>query len=299
MLLGIVLLGLFFLLPNTTAQDGDSTHRQAQAQGVNLETCGRAEVPATRVISGSEALLGEWPWQAWLHLQHTGFICGGSLVAPGWVLTAAHCILSDDASKYKVVLGDVDRKKIEGSEQMIDVAMVIKHYTYGNPVPNTNDVTLLKLRDYPTKTDFVNTVCLPQYMDHVEIGKDCFITGWGRSYYPGPTANKLQQADLRVVSNRACSERHMGSKNMRLENGTWRVTETMLCAGDAGKTGKNGCNGDSGGPFVCRNTAGQWVLQGVVSWGDPECSSANHFSVFARVSVLRHWIDKVIARNSS
>ncbi|XP_032227629.2 proproteinase E isoform X2 [Nematostella vectensis] len=253
MLLGIVLLGLFFLLPNTTAQDGDSTHRQAQAQGVNLETCGRAEVPATRVISGSEALLGEWPWQAWLHLQHTGFICGGSLVAPGWVLTAAHCILSDDASKYKVVLGDVDRKKIEGSEQMIDVAMVIKHYTYG----------------------------------------------WGRSYYPGPTANKLQQADLRVVSNRACSERHMGSKNMRLENGTWRVTETMLCAGDAGKTGKNGCNGDSGGPFVCRNTAGQWVLQGVVSWGDPECSSANHFSVFARVSVLRHWIDKVIARNSS
>ena len=70
------------------------------------------------------------------------------------------------------------------------------------------------------------------------------------------------------------------------------VTPAMLCAGDAGKTKKGGCFGDSGGPFVCRNSAGRWVLQGVVSWGDRSCSSKNHYSVFARVSMFRRWIEK-------
>lgn len=83
---------------------------------------------------------------------------------------------------------------------------------------------------------------------------------------------------------------------MLLDKGTWRVTEAMICAGDAGMTPRNGCNGDSGGPFVCQNTAGQWVLHGVVSWGDPQCSSKNHFSVFARVSRLTDWIQNTIAR---
>lgn len=106
----------------------------------------------------------------------------------------------------------------------------------------------------------------------------------------------LQQAELEVVSNRVCAKKHLTSLNMLLDKGTWRVTGAMICAGDAGMTPRNGCNGDSGGPFVCQNTAGQWVLHGVVSWGDPQCSSKNHFSVFARVSRLTDWIQNTIAK---
>jgi len=72
----------------------------------------------------------------------------------------------------------------------------------------------------------------------------------------------------------------------------------MLCAGDAGKTEKNGCYGDSGGPFVCKDKANdRWVLQGVVSWGDPDCSSSNHYSVFTRVSSFIGWIVEQQERN--
>lgn len=114
--------------------------------------------------------------------------------------------------------------------------------------------------------------------------------GWGQMDHPGSAATKLQQASMRVVSNHVCQTMHMNSAI----NASTTVTSAMVCAGDAGKTIKSGCFGDSGGPFVCQNSAHQWIQQGIVSWGDPSCSSANHYSVFARVSALRQWIDEII-----
>ena len=108
--------------------------------------------------------------------------------------------------------------------------------------------------------------------------------------HPGNAAVKLQQAAMPVVSNRICQTQHMKSAI----NSSSTVTSVMLCAGDAGKTKTSGCFGDSGGPFVCQNAAGQWVQQGIVSWGDSACSSTSHYSVFARVSMFRQWIEDVI-----
>ena len=111
--------------------------------------------------------------------------------------------------------------------------------------------------------------------------------------HPADAAVKLQQAALPVVSNRLCQLKHMESPISSA--GNTAITSAMLCAGDAGKTLKGSCFGDSGGPFVCRNAAGQWVQQGIVSWGDSKCSSKGHFSVFARVSQFREWITTVLA----
>ena len=84
-------------------------------------SCGKSWVPQPRVIAGADASLGEWPWQAWLHIDHVGFTCGGSLVAREWVVTAAHCILKNDQALYRVTLGDVDRTKVENTEQVFIV----------------------------------------------------------------------------------------------------------------------------------------------------------------------------------
>ena len=65
----------------------------------------------------------------------------------------------------------------------------------------------------------------------------------------------------------------------------------MICAGVNG-TILSGCHGDSGGPFVCQTSAGNWVLQGAVSWGSPRCSAAERYTVFARVAKFRNWIDQ-------
>lgn len=108
--------------------------------------------------------------------------------------------------------------------------------------------------------------------------------------HPGSAAIQLQQAAMPVVSNQVCQTMHM----QKTDDPSMAVTSAMLCAGDAGKTITSGCFGDSGGPFVCQNSAGRWIQQGIVSWGDPTCSSAVHFTVFTRVSMFREWIEKVL-----
>ena len=68
----------------------------------------------------------------------------------------------------------------------------------------------------------------------------------------------------------------------------------MLCAGKPGSV-VSGCHGDSGGPYVCQNAAGRWVLQGAVSWGSGSCSASQMFTVFARVAKFKNWIDQHVA----
>lgn len=125
-----------------------------------------------------------------------------------------------------------------------------------------------------------------------------FVTflGWGQMFGKGESAPILQQARMPVVSNGACAAKLDTSPNggLHTDNRTWIVTSKMVCAGDAGETKTHGCFGDSGGPFQCKNTAGQWVVQGIVSWGDPDCSSSNHYTVFTRVSVFRKWVDDAL-----
>ncbi|XP_048584837.1 chymotrypsin-like protease CTRL-1 isoform X2 [Nematostella vectensis] len=257
----------------------------------NAEHCGVSDSASSRVVSGDDATLGEWPWQAWLHVTPHGFVCGGSLIAPQWVLTAGHCILTEDPKKYRVVLGDVDRDTTEGSEQIFHVRRIIKHPHYSRDVPYDNDVALLQLSRPAFVTSFVNTVCLPAQEEKVPEDSECYISGWGQLLHPGSAAPVLQQARMPVVSNRACAEKLNTSPNggLHTDNRTWEVTDSMVCAGDAGITKTSGCYGDSGGPFVCK-TADRWVLQGVVSWGDPDCSSVNHYTVFARVGKFVNWI---------
>ena len=67
----------------------------------------------------------------------------------------------------------------------------------------------------------------------------------------------------------------------------------MLCAGKPGSI-LSGCHGDSGGPYVCQNDVGLWVLEGAVSWGSSHCDARSVYSVFARVAKFRAWIDKYI-----
>ena len=94
-------------------------------------------------------------------------------------------------------------------------------------------------------------------------------------------SNVLQQAMLPVQSHQRCSE---------VNSILGPVDETsMICAGSGQANQAGGCQGDSGGPFVC-NEGGKWILRGAVSWGDYMCSTET-FSVFARVSSFKYWID--------
>ena len=92
-----------------------------------------------------------------------------------------------------------------------------------------------------------------------------------------------------VVSNVNCNK----------QNSDWggdRITKEMVCAGYGPGSIISGCHGDSGGPFVCRKPSGKWYLEGAVSWGSPRCDASHKYTVFARVSEFRNWIDETMKK---
>ena len=108
------------------------------------------------------------------------------------------------------------------------------------------------------------------------------MTGWGKIKHPGGSQDILQQAHMPSVSLADCQKKNVISGI--------QVTDSMVCGAKSG-TQISGCHGDSGGPYVCKNTAGRWVLQGDVSWGDSTCNIQKKYTVFGRVAKFRNWID--------
>eukprot|EP00112_Aurelia_sp_Birch-Aquarium-sp1_P004750 Seg154.8 transcript_id=Seg154.8/GoldUCD/mRNA.D3Y31 product="Chymotrypsinogen 2" protein_id=Seg154.8/GoldUCD/D3Y31 len=248
--------------------------------------CGSPQVQAGRVIAGDDAKRGAWPWQI-LMLYRGRTMCGGTLVAPNWVVTAAHCIdgKESQARSFTVRVGEHNSRSNEGSEDNIVVERIFKHPSYDRRVIN-NDIALLKLSRSARYSKYVSPACLPQQGASVPVGSNCYITGWGKIKHPGNMHYILQQGRLPVVSKQTCAA--LNTRISRIP-----ITDKMVCAGSGGSSRTGGCHGDSGGPFVCQS-GGKWFLQGAVSWGSGTCQSSKSYTVFARVAQFRSWIDQTM-----
>ena len=124
------------------------------------------------------------------------------------------------------------------------------------------------------------------------------MAGWGKVKHPGGPYPRLQQAQLPLVSNKECADKVSATGIVGF---LLSVTKQMVCAGDIRNgTEVNGCHGDSGGPFVCKDASGKFVLQGAVSWGSQSCNfnqQNKQYTVFARISEFRDWIDQNMNAN--
>ncbi|XP_053311220.1 coagulation factor VII [Spea bombifrons] len=232
-----------------------------------------------RIVGGEHCPKGECPWQAALFHGKT-FICGGTLVAPNWIVTAAHCVKSAIMKKLIVVLGEHKLSEAEGTEQERNISQIIVHENYiGKSSNYDNDIALLKM-DHPVNyTDYVVSLCLPERRFAVQelmSIRYSTVTGWGRLLEGGVTPDILHKVQLPRVKTQDC-----------IQQTNINITRNMFCAGFTDGS-KDACKGDSGGPHATKYKD-TFFLTGIVSWG-LGCASKDKYGVYTRVSMYIDWL---------
>ncbi|NXE10538.1 PROC protein, partial [Lophotis ruficrista] len=231
-----------------------------------------------RLIEGKVGRRGDSPWQIMLQNSKGKFLCGGVLIHPSWVLTAAHCPEGEEG--LKVRLGKFHRLRTEADEQTIWVDKHVSHENY-NKETSDNDIAMLHLAEPVVYNKYMLPICLPTRdlaeQELTRNGKQMVVTGWGStSDVNNNYSTFLSYIQIPVVPRNVCAQA------MR-----FAISDNMLCAGILGDK-KDSCSGDSGGPMITRykNT---WFLVGLVSWGEG-CGRKEKFGVYTKVSQYLEWI---------
>ncbi|BHF66969.1 hypothetical protein SprV_0300999200 [Sparganum proliferum] len=249
------------------------------------QACGRQTfAPAawpTLQSTRREANRHSWPWTVGLYTSIRGGYpyCGGTLVAPQWIVTAAHCVeMAMDCTtapvgnlfSYKAFtnatlfarIGDHDLGKTEASERDRRVQSVIIHPHYKVHSGNReHDVALLRLEKTVAAGKEVDFICLPGGDSSVTSSKECAFAGWGSvtrsrtlGYQNSPV---LTEGRLKIESGDFCKLSTEGSGH-----------EGQACL----STGTGApCFGDSGAGVYCTDAEGKWILYGIINRGSFLC----------------------------
>uniref|UniRef100_UPI00358E1262 hyaluronan-binding protein 2-like n=1 Tax=Myxine glutinosa TaxID=7769 RepID=UPI00358E1262 len=267
----------------------------SQGEG-DFSVCGKAEEMTfpMRIVGGQPARQGSRPWIVSIQRkvrspfgEQNIHDCGGSLIAPCWILTAAHCLYSRQPSDLRVVLGEHQLDKKDEGEQIFDVERLVSHEDSSRDHPH-NDIALMKLTpkngQCVKETTYVRLVCLPAVEEDLKAGTNCDIAGWGADRHTGPSIQVLQEVQVKVIGRERCNE-------PRAYDG--KITSSMLCAGNFEKGGVDSCQGDSGGPLTTKSDTNIHTVHGVVSFGEG-CGESYKPGVYARVSHYIPWIKAYI-----
>ncbi|KAL4635958.1 hypothetical protein GN956_G13138 [Arapaima gigas] len=243
-----------------------------------------ATQPRVKIVGGSLASPGSWPWLVNLRLDGK-LMCGGVLVDSSWVVTAAHCFSSSRSeNQWTAVVGEFDISKTDPDEQVMKVNRIIAHPKF-NPKTFNNDIALVELTTPVMLSNLVRPVCLPSGPDP-STGTPCLVAGWGSLYEDGPSAEQVMEAKVPLLPQSTC-------KNAL---GKELVTNTMFCAGFL-SGGVDSCQGDSGGPLIYQDKlSGRFQLYGITSWGDG-CGEKGKPGVYTRVTTFADWIQAEIQRS--
>jgi trypsin len=246
--------------------------------------------PSSRIVGGTPTTIGEWPWQTGLLFDPSlvpgnGFdrqFCGGTLVAPNAVISAAHCafdVVDSDGGFDPVFFNVVTGRTVLSSNQGQELP--VTGYAFftdaaGNPLFNGDpangwDAILIQLAS-PSSSPTIN-LAGPNETAAWAQGRAAFATGWGALNEGPPQVfpDNLREVGINMLGDAGCAA-YGGSF----------LPQLMVCAGTTAG-GKDTCQGDSGGPLVVPIGAGEYRLVGDTSFGNG-CARPGFPGIYGRVA---------------
>lgn len=287
-------------------QDGFDAGSESNGSPLSEEMvmAGNGTFGTGRIVGGTRSNGSRYPYLALVFDSKSPF-CQGFLVAPRWVVTAAHCV-DDGTVGLKLGADNYMIDDIVGHKYVTaKVKKQIVHPTYESQYlrpGNKNlappaDIALLQLASPVTG---VKPVKMASKSD--KLPKDFRVIGFGRTgEYEADMSKVIREATVKNVSRKKCED----AFNKELKKGgywskgapTYSIGEGIICAGDNKTKKADACQGDSGGPLIKKGkTASEDVVFGVTSFGEG-CGRKGLSGGYTNVAYYRDWIDKTIAKN--
>ena len=227
-------------------------------------------VPQGRIVSGDEAIEGQFPYQISLRRENM-HVCGGTIISARYILTAVHCVaevpktgryILRKPEELTVQAGSIDRTK---GGVVVEVSEVTAHEHYGF---NLNDIAVIRLRD---RLAFSKTIKAIDFAtQEPPVNATVVVSGWGRLSDLGTRPDKLQYTNVRYMSTTECARKTQINGNQ------------VLCMDHPLNRGP--CKGDSGGPAAYQNK-----LVGINSFLIKGCGSEKP-DMYVNVGTYLPWI---------